>query len=149
MRFKILMPRALRAAAFAGAFLLAAAPVAALAGAPAEASVQDVSLHLTNGGDRPLRCVMVIAHFMSLALGVVAPGDTLAVMLERNNDDGSLFVRSADGRAKMIENILCGASDDWSQTRGEVPLLPLRSSPPVGAAMTCRLEGRLHCVPAN
>ncbi|MGD1879958.1 MAG: hypothetical protein ACFB13_20945 [Kiloniellaceae bacterium] len=141
MRFKISMPRALRAAAVAGTLLLTAAP--------AGAAVQGVSLHLTNGGDRPLRCVMVIAHFMSHELGAVAPGDTLGVALERDDADGSLFVRSADGRAKMIENILCGASDDWSRTRGEVPLLPLRSMTSVGVAMTCRLEGRLHCVSEN
>jgi len=117
-----------------------------LAVGQADAEVRSMTLDLGNSGDRALRCLMVIAHFMSDELGTIAPGERLAVAFQRDDADGSLFVRSNDGRRKMIENIVCGASDDWSQTRGDVPLLPLRSTHSPRALITCRLGPRLTCV---
>lgn len=120
-----------------------------LAPLPAFAEVRGIKLELDNSGDRALRCVVVIAHFMSEDLEVVAPGVKVVVALEGDSTDGSLFLRSADGRRKPIENILCGALDDWSSTRGEVPLLPLRSSSTSEVHLTCHVEGRLRCVAAH
>lgn len=117
-----------------------------LATLPAGAEVRGIDLSLANVGEQPLRCSMVIAHFMSKDLGEVLPGERLTIVLEGDTEDGSLFVRSADGRRKAIENILCGVSSDWSLTRGEVPLLPLRSSSSDRADMDCRLETRVRCV---
>ncbi|NIA69740.1 hypothetical protein HBA54_14145 [Pelagibius litoralis] len=128
-------------------FIVAVAAVGSLSAAmPAGAEPRSLDLSLDNAGERTLRCSMVIAHFMSDELGEIAPGERLMIALEGDNADGSLFVRSGDGRRKPIENILCGASDDWAQTRGEVPLLPLRTSSSERAHMACHLEGRLRCI---
>lgn len=122
------------------------ATVALLTAAQAVAEVRGLTLDLGNDGAHALRCVMVIAHFMSDDLGTIALGERLALALERDGADGSLFVRSADGRRKPIENIVCGAAADWSQTRGDVPLLPLRASPAERASIACRIARRLTCV---
>lgn len=120
-----------------------------LATVAAGAEVRGIDLSLANLGERPLRCSMVIAHFMSQDLGEIQPGERLDILLEIDTADGSLFVRSRDGRRKPVENILCGASDDWSLTRGEVPLLPLRTSSSDRARMDCRLETRVRCIMAK
>lgn len=113
---------------------------------PAPASgPETLAVVLRNDGALALRCVMVKAHFMSEPLGAIAAGDALDLVLQRDPADGTLFVLADDGRRQMIENILCGADDDWSETRGELPLLPLRSSSATHVELSCVIEGHLEC----
>lgn len=111
----------------------------------AASEVRPVVLEIANAGEERLRCVMVIAHFMSEPLGTIEPAARLSIELERDGVDGTLFRRSADGRRKPIENILCGAGNRWSETRGDVPLLPLRSTRSGRVMARCHLQPSLSC----
>ncbi|MGF1608337.1 MAG: hypothetical protein ACFCUQ_03010 [Kiloniellales bacterium] len=115
-------------------------PAAALA-----AGSETLRVVLRNDGAQALRCVMIKAHFMSETLDAIAAGDALNLVLQRDPADGALFVLADDGRRQMIENILCGADDDWSETRGELPLLPLRTASAARIELSCVVEGRLLC----
>jgi len=130
----------MRPRVLAVAFAATLGPPTASAGEP-----EPLALELRNDGARALRCVMVKAHFMSETLGTIAGGGRLAFALQRDPADGSLFVLAHDGRRQMIENILCGADDDWANTRGELPLLPLRRSAATAAELRCAADGRLDC----
>lgn len=104
-----------------------------------------VDLDLINGDGQPLRCVTVLAHFVSLPDLVIEPGATRRVSYYRGIADGTLYVLRDDGRRMMVENLLCGRTDDWDATRGEVPLLRVRASTSPHVVMTCRVAGRLQC----
>ena len=95
---------------------------------------------------RALRCVMVMAHFMSAELGEVVPGMPLDIGLQRDASQGTLFVLSDDGRRQMVENIICGAADDWSATRSDLALQDLRHATETHAVFRCRIEGRVQCI---
>lgn len=104
-----------------------------------------VDLDLVNADGQTLRCVTVLAHFVSLPDLSIAPGATLRVSYFRGMADGTLYVLRDDGRRMMVENLLCGRTDDWDATRGEVPLLDVRASASPHVVMTCRVAGRLQC----
>ena len=108
-----------------------------------------VELKIQNGADVALRCVTLLAHFVSLPAVEVAPGETFSVSYFRRRSDGSLYVLRDDGREMMIENLLCGSSEEWDQTRGDVPLLDVRSSAANQVALTCRVANRLECAAIN
>ena len=67
-----------------------------------------VDLDLINGDSQALRCVTVLAHFVSLPDLVIEPGATLRVSYFRGAADGTLYVLRDDGRQMMVENLLCG-----------------------------------------
>jgi len=104
-----------------------------------------VEVDLLNAGSEPLRCVTVLAHFVSLPAQEVAAGETLEFSFFRGRDDGSLYVLRDDGRRMMIENLICGAAGDWDASRGEVPLLTVRSAAGRHVAFSCRIAQRLEC----
>jgi hypothetical protein len=104
-----------------------------------------VDLELHNAGTETLRCVTVLAHFVSLPAMDVAPGTTWTSTFHRTGEDGTLFVLRDDGREMMVENLICGSSDDWDKTRGEVPLLNLRSTPANQVLFSCKIASRLTC----
>ncbi len=93
----------------------------------------------------PMRCVMVVAHFVSVDVPLVAPGETIRLDFSRVVDTGSLIVAAADGRDMEVENLLCGSDDRWSETRGDLPLLPLRAATTSRLEAACRLVPRLGC----
>jgi len=119
-----------------------------LAGAaPAVAgALQPVTLEIVN--DEPataLRCVVMLAHFVSVEAGPIAPGGSLSLPLGRGADDASLTLANAAGKPMMIENVVCGASVNWAATRADVSLLALRAPATRRLAMRCRIDGRLGC----
>ena len=52
-----------------------------------------------------------------------------------------------DGRRMALENLLCGATAAWAETRDDVPLLPLRETADGGVVYACRIDGRVLCRP--
>ncbi len=104
-----------------------------------------VDLDLINNDSATLRCVTVLAHFVSLPDLTIEPGETLRVSYFRGMADGTLYILRDDGRRMMVENLLCGRTDDWDATRGEVPLLDVRAAASPHVVMTCRVAGRLQC----
>ncbi len=108
-----------------------------------------VELRIHNGSDVALRCVTLLAHFISLPAVVIAADDTLSASYFRRRSDGSLYVLRDDGREMMIENLLCGSSENWDQTRGDVPLLDVRTSTAERMVLSCRITDRLECAGMN
>jgi hypothetical protein len=97
----------------------------------------------------PLHCVLVLAHFVTLEAGGAGPGHGLAITFTRDPADGTLIYRGDDGRAMAVENVLCGVSGDWSDTRADVPILVLRDGTRSALAVDCVLDGRLRCRPGG
>lgn len=104
-----------------------------------------VDIDIANADTSTLRCVTVLAHFVSLPEVSITPGDTLRINYFRGATGGTLYVLRDDGRQMMVENLVCGRNDDWDATRGEVPLLAVRESPHQNVKLTCRIDGRLEC----
>ena len=121
---------------------LIAAPTGATAGGGDDGLVE---LKVHNSGTVTLRCVTVLAHFVSLPSTEIAAGAALDITYFRGADDGTLYVLRDDGRKMMIENLLCGSTDEWDATRGEVPLLQVRSSSDDNMDFSCRIAARLEC----
>ncbi|MGH6930309.1 MAG: hypothetical protein ACREEV_18470 [Dongiaceae bacterium] len=118
-------------------------------GEPARADGTDdaVTLRIGNDGSQALRCVVLFGHWVSLDLGVVGAGASRALAMMRDAGDGSLYVPRDDGRAMMIENVVCGADGAWAETLGQVPLLPVRSSRERDMRTSCRIDDRVICTP--
>jgi hypothetical protein len=127
-----------RAAVAACAFVYCSG--AAPAGEP-----QSVQLIVRNETGMTMKCVLVLAHFVTLEHAVTA-GANISIVMQRDVVAGTLWLpRPDDGRPMMVENLLCGAADRWSETRGEVPLLPLRGDTPAQMVTICRPAERLAC----
>ena len=128
------------------ALVMPAGPAWAGAGVEAEAGQETVVLEIRNAGvGSPLRCTIVLAHFVTLEAGEAAPGEALRLSLIRNGGDGVLLLRGEDGKQMAVENILCGVSEDWSRPRSDVPLLDLRDPARGALEVACSLAGRLRC----
>lgn len=119
-------PAAIRRAASALltlGFLWVAPGAAAIAGETAPAV-----LEIVNETTRAvLRCQLVLAHFMTRDLAPTAPGQALEIDLLRETASGTLLRSDLDGRLVPVENVLCGADDDWMATRNDVDLTGLRA----------------------
>jgi hypothetical protein len=104
-------------------------------------------VHLTvqNETGAALTCVLVLAHFVTLEHGPVPAGAHLSTVMQGDSTAGTLWLQRWDGRPMMIENLLCGTTGAWGETRGEVPLLPLRGPTPGRMTTVCRADGRLVC----
>lgn len=85
---------------------------------------REVRLAIENAGGDRLRCVAVLAHFVTLALPAIPAGGRLELALRRG-DDGSLAYGSSGGRAMLVENVLCGTDSRW--TAVDLPLLAVRT----------------------
>ena len=103
-----------------------------------------LTLHNIDGVES-LRCVIILAHFVSVDIGVIEPGETQDIDFTRVVDTGSLIVNAADGREMEVENLLCGSDSQWTQTRGDVPLLPLCATTQRRLTAACGSRPRLHC----
>jgi len=125
------------------ALLLAACAASAPQRAPLTLTLRNTE------GSESLRCVMVVAHFVSVDVGLVPPGATREIDFTRVVATGSLIVNAADGREMEVENLLCGADTRWTETRGDVPLLPLRSTAATEMEVVCGLAQRLSCALAG
>jgi hypothetical protein len=122
--------------------------IAAAAAASTAIAAEPVVLTIRNAAEVPLRCVLVLAHFVTQEHPSLPPGATMSLALQRDAAAGTLSIARADGTAMMVENLLCGATDRWEATRGEVPLLALRGATAERMATTCAIERRrLACTP--
>ena len=103
---------------------------------------------LRNDGGTPMRCLLMLAHWVTRDLPVLQAGAETTVTMRRQPEDGALYLPRADGRRMMVETLVCGEDARWGETRGDVPLQPLRQ----GAARlfaACRIGPRLRCTVAG
>jgi hypothetical protein len=111
----------------------------------ADSGFEPVTLTLENAGEEPLRCTLVLAHFITKEADEIAPGGRLEVLLERRPGDGVLASGRHKGEPMLVENLLCGAQESWQATSGDVPLLPVRRGREAAYRLTCVAEGRFSC----
>jgi hypothetical protein len=104
-----------------------------------------VTLRIDNDGAQALRCVLLFGHWVTLELGIIDAGASHALAMMRDAGDGALYVFRGDGRKLMIENVVCGADRAWTETLGQVPLLPVRDSREREWRTSCRIDERLNC----
>ncbi len=136
----------------AGALVCTGALAAALAGCAGSAAVADapptpVRLEIANEAEEPIRCIAIIAHFLSTPLGVARQGEALAVTIDRY-DDGGLAQSAYRDRPMWIENVRCGLDSRWSETAIDLPLETVRDGTTAPVVIACGTRGRaaLLCV---
>src|SRR5262249_26333605 len=95
--------------------------------APARAEAPTVTLELRNDAGAPIRCILMLGHWVTQGLPMLAPGRSTALSMNRQPEDGALYILRADGRRRMmVETLLCGEDSRWWETRAEISLMPLR-----------------------
>ncbi len=104
-----------------------------------------VELTIRNQGQGPLRCVAVLAHFVTRDFPPIGPGEEMRVALARQPESGGLALGRHEGHPMMLENILCGGLEDWSASYSDLPILPIRSGQARHYAFACRVEAKLLC----
>jgi hypothetical protein len=136
-----------RQAAIVGGLLLLSALLGTGCGEAGRSAAPDdaVTLRIANDGAEPLRCAVLFGHWVTLELGVIDVGASQALAMKRDAGDGSLYVLREDGRKMMIENVVCGADRSWTETRGQIPLLPVRAGRDRAPWISCRIDDRLTC----
>jgi hypothetical protein len=86
-----------------------------------------VAVAIRNDTGGTLRCVVVLAHFVTVDVAPLAPGQALTLALDRDAGSGALGYGSHAGQPMLVETILCGLDGRWAATRFDLPLTPIRS----------------------
>ena len=106
-----------------------------------------VRLTVENASGTDIRCVAMLAHFVTADLPVIASGATHHLVFKRLRGGGLAF-GAHDGEPLMIENLLCGTDSAWSASVQDLPLLALRSDEHKSLSFRCVSDGnRLDCKP--
>jgi len=128
-----------RLAACLGFWLLTAS--SSLLSPPASAAPDEIALRIRNASQQPLRCVTLLAHFITRDLPTLQPDDSVSIVLGRDPDDGSLSYGRHGDKPMLIENLLCGQVADWSASRQDIPLQTLRATAAESYSIVCRGGG--------
>lgn len=126
---------ATRRAALLGLWLLGAC--SPLANGQASATSDEIALRIDNGSQQPLRCVAVLAHFVTRDLPTLAADSSITIHLGRDQGDGSLSYGHHGDKPLLLENLLCGLVTDWTASRQDVPLRNLRAMPAKSYSIAC------------
>jgi hypothetical protein len=127
---------------------VAAGPPAARADGYTSATAGDfapIELEIRNDTAAALRCVVILAHFITRTPDTLAPGEALTLVLDRDAATGALGYGSHNGQPMLIENILCGRDDAWDATRTDIPLTSIRVGVEEAYGVACTIEGRVTC----
>lgn len=125
---------------------IAALPLFVLAALAADFTV---TLSIKNDDTQSLRCTVVFAHWVTTDVGPIASGQTATVAMTRGPQPGALHIARFDGRPMMIENIICGAEQNWSNTFDQLPLNLVRDAAASTYQMECRAAPRVVCTPSR
>lgn len=101
-----------------------------------------IRIALANVTNGEIRCVAVLAHFVTVDLPVIPAGDTYRFTLV-DTPDGGLAMAHHDMGPMMLENLLCGMHEDWSRSVGDTNLAAVSGRE---RTFRCSAEGdRLAC----
>jgi hypothetical protein len=114
----------------------------------ASASASTVTLSIKNEDTHSLRCMVVFAHWVTTDFGPIASGEIATVAMTRGPQLGALHIARSDGRPMMIENIVCGTEQDWSNSFDQLPLTQVRDSATSDSQIACRAAPRIVCTPS-
>jgi len=143
MKGRVGLRRGCTAAVVALCAVLGASPVFA---GEAGDSAESLSLRIENATQSDVRCVAVLAHFVTRDLPPVGSQHEIEFMLGRNAEDGTLSFGSFGNHPMMLENLLCGIASDWTATARDLPLSALRSEPGRKFLFRCSLQNsRVIC----
>jgi hypothetical protein len=131
------------------ALALLAAALAAHVPGLRPAAAEEVALTLANESAATLRCQILLAHWVTLDLPVLAPGAATQLKIERDATSGALSIPRADGRAMMLEGLACGTTHDWSGTLGRIGLDGVMRAPGRNTRLVCRLGRVVLCSPSE
>lgn len=138
-------PTSRRPAALLGFWLLAAyVPLASLRAA----ATDEITVRILNASPETLRCVTVLAHFITRDLPTLQPSGSVSIVLERDPGSGSLSYGHHGDKPMFLENILCGHEADWTASRQDIPLQALRAASAESFSIACHGDGgSLACDP--
>ncbi len=101
-----------------------------------------IRIALANVTDADIRCVAVLAHFVTVDFPVIPAGDTYRFTLV-DTPDGGLAMTHHDTGPMMLENLLCGMHEDWSRSVGNTDLAAVSGR---DRTFSCSTDGdRLAC----
>lgn len=107
--------------------------------------VAHVEVTIANGSGKPLRCLIVFAHWTTLDLPVIAPGGNGSVLVNRAADRALFIPRPQDGRPMMLEALHCGHDARWSQTLVKLGWTTPMLSDGRSFLLSCIGDDRLSC----
>ncbi|MGB7101143.1 MAG: hypothetical protein WBD95_20555 [Xanthobacteraceae bacterium] len=108
-----------------------------------------MTLSIKNDDASALRCAVIFAHWVTTDVGPIPSGQTATVAMTRGPQPGALHIARFDGRPMMIENIICGAEQNWSNTFDQLPLNLVRDTAALTYQMECRAAPRVVCTPSR
>ena len=118
-----------------------------LAGCAAESQpATPVSVAVHNGSERPLRCLLVFAHWTTIDLPVLQPGGSAPMTLYRAADRALFLPRAGDGRRMMLEALHCGYDDAWSQSLVRLDWTAAMRSGETRFVLDCAVGERPACL---
>lgn len=123
-------------------FVLSIASPGAIA---ANESVADVRLVIENTAKQPIRCIAIVAHFLTKDIGTIEANGTQSIGFELYKD-GGLAQGSFKGKAVFIENLRCGADVNWTETSADIPLDLLREDDVATVTAQCTIADRVTCL---
>ena len=118
-----------------------------LFGAMAEAQqpATPIAVTVQNGSERPVRCLLVFAHWTTMDLPVLWPGGSASVQLYRAPDRALFLPRPQDGRPMMLEGLQCGYDAGWADSLVRLDWTWPMFSQEVRFTVSCSPGARLSC----
>lgn len=111
---------------------------------------RDVVLTIANADTEALRCLVIFGHWVTAEMPVMAPGAEASVTVVRDNADRSLLIRrEGDGRAMMVEHIVCDRDAAWGRAFRRLGLDAVRRGDGTGYATRCDGAGCGPWLPAG
>jgi hypothetical protein len=104
-----------------------------------------ISVTFHNGSERPLRCLLVFAHWTTIDLPVLQPGGSTAIVLYRAADRALFLPRAGDGRRMMLEALHCGYDDAWSRSLARLDWTAAMRSGETRFVLNCAAGERPAC----
>lgn len=98
-------------------------------------------IQVTNQGNQPLSCVVTTAHWYSVALGDIAPGNSLPTTLWKNTQSGEVFILNQHQDRMPVQHFWCGHQGGSWQTRYQFTLPDRRQQRPHPAKFNCHEGG--------
>lgn len=110
------------------------------------AAADEVALSVANDGAKTLRCQIIYAHWVTFDLPKLDPGSYVQFDVQRDGETRELYVpREPDGRRMMLEGVLCGADDDWSETLTLLDLEAVKRGDALAFERRCAVDAQLAC----
>lgn len=107
--------------------------------------IADVRLIIENTAKQPIRCIAIVAHFLTKDIGRIAANGKKSIGFELYQD-GGLAQGSFKGKAVFIENLRCGADVNWTKTSADIPLDLLREDDVDTVNAHCTIANRVTCL---